>query len=180
MNANKSKNVNPMNTPEIDASRKSLHALCAKKLDGSELCFKQFEGKKLMIVNTASKCGLTPQYKDLQALYEKYKDQNFEIIGFPSNDFMGQEPLSNNEIGAFCEKNYGVTFTMMEKIAVKGSNIHPVYQFLTHKSKNGIDNYEVEWNFQKFLINEKGQIDMVIGPRVNPLDPKITNWIQGR
>lgn len=179
MNANKTKNVNPMNTPEIEASRKTLHDLCAKKLDGAELCLSEFSGKKVMIVNTASKCGLTPQYKDLQALYEKYKDQNFEIIGFPANDFMSQEPLSNNEIGEFCQKNYGVTFTMMEKIAVKGSTVHPVYQFLTQKSKNGIDNYEMEWNFQKFLINEKGQIDKVIGPRTNPLDDEITSWIEG-
>jgi glutathione peroxidase len=180
MNANKTKNVNLMNTPEIEASRKTLHDLCAKKLDGTELCLSEFSGKKVMIVNTASKCGLTPQYKDLQALYEKYKDQNFVIIGFPANDFMSQEPLDNNEIGEFCQKNYGVTFIMMEKIAVKGSDVHPVYQFLTQKSKNGIDNYEMEWNFQKFLINEKGQIDKVIGPRTNPLDGEITSWIEGK
>jgi len=180
MNANKTKNVNPMNTPEIDASRKSLHELCANKLDGTELCMSALAGKKVMIVNTASKCGLTPQYKDLQALYEKYKDQNFEIIGFPANDFMSQEPLKNDEIGEFCEKNYGVTFTMMEKVVVKGGNVHPVYQFLTQKAKNGIDDYEMEWNFQKFLINEKGQIDKVIGPRTNPLDGEITSWIEGK
>lgn len=180
MNANKSKNVNPMNSPELETSRQSIHGLCANKLDGTELCLKQFAGKKVMIVNTASKCGLTPQYKDLQALYEKYKGQNFEIIGFPANDFMSQEPLKNDEIGEFCQKNYGVTFTMMEKITVKGSDVHPVYQFLTQKAKNGIDNYEVEWNFQKFLINENGQIDKVISPRTNPMDEEITNWITGK
>lgn len=180
INANKTKNVNPMNSPEIDSARKSIHGLCANKLDGSEVCFKQFEGKKVMVVNTASKCGLTPQYKELQALYEQYKGQNFEIIGFPANDFMSQEPLKNEEIGEFCEKNYGVTFTMMEKIAVKGSNIHPVYQFLTQKSKNGIDDYEMQWNFQKFLINEKGQIDKVISPRTSPMDEEIVSWITGK
>ncbi len=180
MNANKSKNVNPMNTPEVNNSRKSLHNLCANKLDGNKLCMSEFSGKKVMIVNTASKCGLTPQYKDLQALYDEYKNQNFEIIGFPANDFMSQEPLRNDEIGEFCQKNYGVTFTMMEKVSVKGNGIHPIYQFLTEKAKNGIDDYAVEWNFQKFLINEKGQIDKVISPRTSPLDKEITDWISGK
>ena len=180
MNANKTKNVNPMNTPEIESSRKSMHELCANTLEGKKVCMSEFKGKKILVVNTASKCGLTPQYQDLQALYEKYKDQNFEIIGFPANDFMSQEPLKNDEIGEFCQKNYGVTFTMMEKISVKGSDIHPVYQFLTQKAKNGIDDYEMEWNFQKFLINEKGQIDKVISPRTSPLDSEITSWIEGK
>ena len=180
MNANKIKNVNPMNTPEIDNARKSIHELCANKLDGSKICMKDFAGKKVLIVNTASKCGLTPQYKELQELYTKYKDQNFVILGFPANDFMSQEPLKNNEIGEFCEKNYGVSFTMMEKVAVKGDQIHPIYQFLTQKTKNGVDDYEMEWNFQKFLINEKGQIDKVISPRTSPLDAEITNWISGK
>ena len=180
MNANNSKNVNPMNSSEISNSRKSIHALCANKLDGTQFCLNQFKGKKVMIVNTASKCGLTPQYKDLQSLYDQYKGQNFEIIGFPANDFMSQEPLKNEEIGEFCQKNYGVTFMMMEKISVKGGSVHPIYQFLTQKSKNGIDDYEVEWNFQKFLINEKGEIDKVISPRTNPLDPEITNWITSK
>jgi glutathione peroxidase len=179
MNANNSKNTNPMNTPEVAKERKSIHNLCANKLDGTELCLKEYAGKKVMIVNTASKCGLTPQYKDLQALYEKYKDQDFVIIGFPANDFMSQEPLNNEEIGEFCQANYGVTFPMMEKITVKGSDIHPVYQFLTQKAKNGIDDYEIEWNFQKFLINEKGEIDKVINPRTSPMDAEITGWITG-
>lgn len=180
MNSNKSKNTNPMNTPEVANQRASLHHLCANELDGKELCFESFKGKKIMIVNTASKCGLTPQYKDLQILYETYKDQNFVIIGFPANDFMSQEPLKNDEIASFCEKNYGVSFTMMEKITVKGDGIHPLYAFLTEKDKNGIDDYTIEWNFQKFLINEAGEIDKVISPRTNPLDPEIVSWITGK
>lgn len=180
MNSNKSKNVNPMNIPEASSSRKSIFSLCANKLDGTPLCFKDLAGKKILVVNTASKCGLTPQYKDLQTLYDKYKNENFEIIGFPSNDFMSQEPLKNNEIGEFCQKNYGVTFTMMEKVAVKGSNMDPVYQFLTQKTKNGVEDYEMEWNFQKFLINEKGQIDKVISPRISPLDDQIVSWIKAK
>jgi glutathione peroxidase len=180
MNSNKSKNTNPMNSPEVAQQRESLHDLCANKLDGTEMCFADFKGKKVMIVNTASKCGLTPQYTDLQTLYDKHKDSGFEIIGFPANDFMSQEPLDNSEIAAFCEKNYGVSFTMMEKITVKGDKIHPVYAFLTQKSKNGIDDYSIEWNFQKFLINEDGQIDKVISPRTNPMDDEIISWIQGK
>jgi len=169
-----------MSNLESANSRKSIHDQCANTLEGKKICMSDFKGKKVMIVNTASKCGLTPQYKDLQALYEKYKGQNFEIIGFPANNFMSQEPLENEEIGVFCEKNYGVSFTMMEKISVKGEQIHPLYQFLTQKSKNGIDDYEMEWNFQKFLINENGQIDKVISPRTSPLDLEITNWIEGK
>lgn len=180
MNANNSKDTNPMNSPETANSRKSIHDYCANTLEGTELCMREFKGKKVMIVNTASKCGLTPQYQDLQTLHNKYKGQNFVIIGFPANDFMSQEPLNNNEIGEFCSKNYGVTFTMMEKITVKGDGIHTIYKFLTQKSLNGADDYEMEWNFQKFLINENGEIDKVISPRTNPLDAEITNWIEGK
>lgn len=169
-----------MNSPETANSRKSIHDYCANTLEGKELCMREFKGKKVMIVNTASKCGLTPQYQDLQTLHDKYKGQNFVIIGFPANDFMSQEPLNNNEIGEFCSKNYGVTFAMMEKITVKGDGIHPIYKFLTQKALNGADDYAMEWNFQKFLINENGEIDKVISPRTNPLDAEITNWIEGK
>ena len=131
-----------------------------------------------MIVNTASKCGLTPQYKGLQELYTKYKDKNFVIIGFPANDFMKQEPGNAKEIATFCEINYGVTFPMMEKIEVTGKNKHPLYQFLNQKVQNGISDNEVSWNFQKYLINENGQLDQVIAPRTQPNDPAITAWIE--
>ena len=109
-----------------------------------------------MIVNTASRCGLTPQYKKLQSLFEKYKGKNFVIVGFPANNFLFQEPGSNNDIAEFCEKNYGVTFPMMSKISVKGTNIHPLFAFLTKKNLNGLSDSSVKWNFQKFLIGKTG------------------------
>jgi glutathione peroxidase len=135
------------------------------------------KGKKILIVNTASECGLTPQYKDLESIYKKYKEKNFVIIGFPANNFGGQEPGSNEQIAKFCEMNYGVTFPMMDKSSVKGSDINEVYQFLTQKSKNGLQDSEVEWNFQKYLINEQGELVKVLSPRVLPTDVAIVGWI---
>jgi glutathione peroxidase len=131
-----------------------------------------------MIVNTASKCGLTPQYEQLEALYTKYKNKNFVIVGFPANDFMSQEPGSDKEIAQFCQLNYGVSFPMMSKISVKGKEMHPVYQFLTQKAKNGKEDSKVEWNFQKYLIDENGQLSKVISPRILPNDPSIIAWIE--
>jgi glutathione peroxidase len=131
-----------------------------------------------MIVNTASKCGLTPQYKDLEAIYKEYKDKGFVIVGFPANNFASQEPGTNEEIGAFCQQNYGVTFPMMDKVSVKGDDMCEVYKFLTQKAKNGVEDSEVEWNFQKYLINEKGELVKVIKPRTLPTDPEIINWIK--
>ena len=130
-----------------------------------------------MVVNTASKCGLTPQYKQLQAIYEKYGDDDFVIVGFPANNFMSQEPGTNEEIAAFCERNYGVTFPMMAKIEVKGKGMHPVYQFLTQKDKNGVMDSKVTWNFQKYLLDEKGQLVEVISPRTAPDDEQVIRWI---
>jgi glutathione peroxidase len=130
-----------------------------------------------MIVNTASKCGLTPQYEDLEKLYQEYKDKDFVIIGFPANDFMKQEPGTNEEIAAFCQKNYGVSFPMMEKISVKGKEMHPVYQFLTQKSQNNLQDADVKWNFQKFLIGNDGKLEKVIEPTKKPYDKEIIDWI---
>lgn len=149
-------------------------------LYGNEFEFSSLKGKKILIVNTASECGLTPQYKDLEAIYKKYKDLNFVIIGFPANNFGSQEPGSNKEIAKFCEKNYGVTFPMMSKISVKGKDIHEIYQFLTEKSKNGLQDSQVEWNFQKYLINEEGKLVKVLSPRVLPNDAEIVGWINGK
>jgi glutathione peroxidase len=126
-----------------------IYSFKVKDIEGKEFDFESLRGKKVMIVNTASKCGLTPQYKELQSLYEQYKDSDFVIIGFPANDFMEQEPGSEKEIAAFCERNYGVTFPMMSKVSVKGKEMEPVYQYLTQKSQNGLKDNEVEWNFQK-------------------------------
>lgn len=149
-------------------------------IDGNEFDMSSLKGKKVMIVNTASKCGLTPQYEELEALYKMYKDSNFIIIGFPSNDFMSQEPGSDGEIKEFCSKNYGVTFPMMSKIEVKGKNKHPLYQFLTEKSKNGYSDNSVKWNFQKYLINEDGKLVQVISPTTKPLSEEITTWITAK
>lgn len=130
-----------------------------------------------MVVNTASKCGLTPQYEQLEALYDQYKDSNFVIVGFPANNFMSQEPGTNEEIAEFCQKNYGVSFPMMSKISVKGDDMHEVYKFLTQKSKNGLEDSKVEWNFQKYLLNEEGKLEKVISPRTLPNDPEVIKWI---
>ncbi len=161
-------------------SKETIYQFKVQDLEGNEFDFATLKGKKILIVNTASECGLTPQYEQLQAVYEKYKDQNFVIVGFPANNFGAQEPGTNKEIGVFCQKNYGVTFPMMSKISVKGGDMHSVYQFLTQLSKNGLQDSEVEWNFQKYLINEKGELEKVISPRVLPNATEILNWIEGK
>ncbi|MES2863819.1 MAG: glutathione peroxidase [Bacteroidota bacterium] len=158
----------------------SIHSFVVKNLQGNDFDFSNLKGKKVMIVNTASKCGLTPQYEKLQEIYEKYKTQNFEIIGFPANNFLWQEPGNSNDIQEFCSINYGVTFPMMEKISVKGSNMHPVYEFLTKKSKNGVQDSRVKWNFQKYLLNENGELEKVILPKIQPDDSSIISWIEGK
>jgi glutathione peroxidase len=170
-------NSSEVNT-SLNSSRANIYNFKVNTLTGNEFDFSSLKGKKIMIVNTASKCGLTPQYKGLQELFTKYKDKNFVIIGFPANDFMKQEPGNAKEIATFCEINYGVTFPMMEKIEVTGKNKHPLYQFLNQKAQNGISDNEVSWNFQKYLINENGQLDQVIAPRTQPNDPAIIAWIE--
>jgi glutathione peroxidase len=155
----------------------TIYQFKVKDLYGEEFDFASLKGKKILIVNTASECGLTPQYKDLEAIYKKYKDKNFVIVGFPANNFGAQEPGSNEQIAKFCEMNYGVTFPMMSKVSVKGEDKDKVYQFLTQKSKNGLQDSEVEWNFQKYLINEKGELVKVLSPRVLPTDADIVGWI---
>lgn len=160
--------------PTMDTS---IYQFQVEDLYGESFDFSTLKGKKIMIVNTASKCGLTPQYEDLEKLYQTYKDQNFIIIGFPANDFMKQEPGSNEEIATFCQKNYGVSFPMMAKISVKGKDIHPIYQFLTSKDKNGQIDSKVKWNFQKYLIGEEGILEKVIDPTMSPTDDEIINWI---
>ncbi len=160
---------------EID---QTIYQFNVTDLEGADFDFKQLKGKKIMIVNTASKCGLTPQYKKLQALYDKYGDKDFVIIGFPANDFLFQEPGTDEEIAIFCEKNYGVTFPMMSKISVKGKNMHPIYKFLTQESQNGTISSSVSWNFQKYLINSEGRLAKVVSPRTQPDDPSIISWIE--
>ena len=169
-----------VNSHIINAQKKmdnSIYQFTVEDIDGESFDFSCLEGKKIMIVNTASRCGLTYQYKGLQTLYNKYKNQNFIIVGFPANNFLFQEPGTNKQISEFCKKNYGVTFPIMSKIDVKGKNIHPIYSFLTDKSKNGYIDSKVTWNFQKYLINEKGLLEMVVSPRTSPENEKIVNWI---
>jgi len=159
-------------------AKENIYQFKVKDLAGNDFDFATLKGKKVLIVNTASKCGLTPQYKDLQAIYDQYKDKGLVVVGFPANNFASQEPGTNEEIGAFCQQNYGVTFPMMEKISVKGEDMNEVYKFLTQKSKNGLQDSEVEWNFQKYLINEKGELEKVIAPRTLVTDAEVVNWVK--
>lgn len=156
----------------------AIYQFVVKDIYGDDFALSKLKGKKVMIVNTASKCGLTPQYEGLEALYQKYKDNNFIIIGFPANNFKSQEPGSNNEIAEFCKINYGVSFPMMEKISVKGEDIHPLYKFLTSKKLNGFEDSEVQWNFQKYLIGADGKLEKIIAPKTSPQDKEITDWIE--
>ncbi len=154
---------------------KSFYDLSIKSLDGKKtINFKDFKGKKVLLVNTASKCGYTPQYDGLQKLQERYKDKLI-VIGLPCNQFLGQEPGTADEIGAFCQKNYGVTFQMTEKIDVKGKGQHPVYQWLCQKENNGVQDVTVGWNFGKFLIDEKGNYVAYFPSKVDPLSAEITS-----
>ena len=159
-------------------AQKSFYDFSVKTIDGKDFNFADLKGKKVMVVNTASKCGFTPQYEELQALWEEYGGDDFVIIGFPANNFMGQEPGSNSEIAAFCSANYGVTFPMMSKISVKGKDMHPLYQWLTTASLNGVEDSEVAWNFQKYLIDENGKLAKVVKPRTTPYDKEITAWLE--
>lgn len=166
--------------PKSENMTQSIHQFKVQDIEGNSFDFASLKGKKIMVVNTASKCGLTPQYEQLEEVYSAYKDSNFVIIGFPANDFMSQEPGTNEEIVEFCTKNYGVSFPMMSKISVKGKDMHEVYKFLTEKAKNGLEDNEVQWNFQKYLLDENGILVKVISPRVLPNDSEIINWITGK
>mgnify|MGYP000179474680 CR=1 FL=1 len=161
-------------------TKETIYQFKVQDLAGNEFDFATLKGKRIIIVNTASECGLTPQYEQLQAVYNQYKDQNLVIVGFPANNFGSQEPGSNSQIASFCQKNYGVTFPMMAKISVKGNDMHPVYQFLTQKTKNGLEDSSVQWNFQKYLINSNGELEKVIAPSTLPTDAEIINWIEGK
>jgi glutathione peroxidase len=158
----------------------TLYAFKAKTIDGADFDFSSLKGKKVLIVNTASKCGFTPQYQQLEELYKSYGGSKFTIIGFPANNFGAQEPGTNSAIKEFCSKNYGVTFQMMEKISVKGDDMHPIYKWLTSKAANGKLDAPVKWNFQKFMIDEKGRVaDVAMSDEV-PNSDHIVKWIQGK
>jgi len=158
--------------------KKSFYDFKVNTIDGKPFDLSTLKGKKVLVVNTASKCGHTPQYAQLEELYKKYGKGNFTIIGFPANNFMGQEPGTNEQIKEFCTVNYGVTFQMMSKISVKGKDIDPLYRWLTTKEENGVMDAPVKWNFQKFLIDEKGNLVDMVPPGDKPDCEKILNWIE--
>lgn len=160
------------------ANKKSFYDLKAETINGKPFDFASLKGKKVLIVNTASKCGFTPQYKELEQLYKTYGGDKFVILGFPANNFRDQEPGSNKEIQEFCQLNYGVTFPMMSKISVKGSDMDPVYQWLTSKNQNGKSDSEVSWNFQKYMIDETGHLVGFAEPKESPMSDKIVNWVK--
>ncbi len=158
----------------------TLYDFVVQDIDGNDFDMAKLKGKKVLVVNTASKCGLTPQYEALQDLYEKYGDANFVIVGFPANNFLGQEPGTNDEIEEFCQKNYGVSFPMMAKISVKGDDMAPIYHWLTEKAQNGVVDSSVAWNFQKYMIDENGHLVDYVSPKTKPDDPKIIEWIESK
>lgn len=154
----------------------SIYKFKVEALDGGKIDFKKFKGKKILIVNTASKCGNTPQYEALQKLYTQYSNK-LVIVGFPANNFGGQEPGSNTEIKEFCKKNYGVTFPMADKVSVKGDDIAPIFQYLVDEAKKlGIEN-PIKWNFTKFLLDENGKLITVINNKVSPLSEEVTKYL---
>lgn len=151
----------------------SIYEIEAKTISGESVKLEAYKGKTLLIVNTASKCGFTGQYEGLQKLYDKYSEQDFVILGFPSNDFLKQEPGSDEEIASFCKLNYGVTFPMFGKVSVKGSDQHPLYTYLTSKETNPGFGGKISWNFNKFLISKDGEIVARFGSRTKPQDEKL-------
>ncbi len=162
-----------------EKSMKTLHDFKVKDINGKEFDLASLKGKKVMIVNTASECGLTPQYENLEKVYKQYGGDKFVIIGFPCNDFGAQEPGTNEEIKTFCTKNYGVTFKMMDKVDVLGDDKCELYKWLTDASQNGVESSVVKWNFQKYLIDEDGRFFKMISPKTLPDDAEIIQWITG-
>jgi glutathione peroxidase len=154
----------------------SVHDFTMKSIDGKDVSLSSFKGKKLLIVNVASRCGFTRQYKDLEALHKQFGSK-VVVLGFPANNFGGQEPGSDAEIKGFCEKNYGVSFPMFSKISVKGKDRHPLYEFLSSKEKNGSVSDAPGWNFCKYLVDENGKVLKYFSSSVNPMDKEITELL---
>ena len=160
---------------EVKPPLQSIYDIEISSIENNAIDLSQFQGKKILFVNVASKCGFTPQYAELQKLHEVYGEE-LVIIGIPCNQFMSQEPGSNEEIAEFCQKNYGVSFLITEKVAVKGTNQHPLYKWLTSKELNGSTDSKVKWNFQKYLVNESGELLDVFSSNVKPNDKRITSY----
>ncbi len=165
---------------QLGAQQQSFYDFTLQDIDGRDMALSTLKGKKVLVVNVASKCGYTPQYEALEKLYEQYSAAGFTIVAFPANNFRGQEPGSNEEIKSFCTSTYHVTFPMMAKISVKGDDIHPLYTWLTRKDQNGVMDAPVTWNFQKFMIDENGRLAGMVDPSTPPDCDKIVNWITGK
>ncbi len=162
---------------QVSAQAKSIHSFKVKSIDGKIIDFSKFIGKKILVVNTASECGFTGQYEDLEKLYKTYGSK-VVVVGFPANNFGSQEPGSDTEIATFCKKNYGVSFPLAAKVSVKGNDIAPIFSFLTEKSKNGVKNSTILWNFSKFLLNEKGELIDTFLSTTNPMSNNITKYFK--
>ena len=160
----------------VNVSPATIYKFKVTDIDGGTINFSQFKGKYILVVNTASKCGFTPQYADLEKLYETYKDK-LVVVGFPANNFGGQEPGTNAQIKTFCTGKYDVTFPMASKVSVKGDDIAPIFDWLTHKSKNGVMDAEIKWNFTKFLLDKNGKLIAKFDSQVKPMDPQITAYL---
>ena len=169
-------NGNSISDRDLSSYSKSIYDYSANSIDGEEINFNYYKGKKIMIVNVASKCGYTYQYSELQELHSKYGDK-LAILGFPSNDFLWQEPGTNDEIKTFCKSTYGVTFQMFEKISVKGRGRHPIYSWLSNKNLNGYKNCIPSWNFNKYIIDEDGKLIANFGSKTSPLSKEIIDII---
>ena len=159
-------------------SGKTIYDFTMNDIDGKPVSLSQYKGKIVVIVNTASQCGLVGQFSEIEAFYKKYKDKGVVVLGFPANNFLGQEPLSNADIKGFCTKNYGVTFPMFSKISVKGNDIDPLYKFLTNKEENGVIDAPIKWNYQKFIINKEGNVVASIAPRTTVNDQEFMQNIE--
>jgi glutathione peroxidase len=162
---------------KLQNTDKTIYGFTMDDIDGKPVSLSDFKGKVVLIVNVASKCGLTSQYKELQALYEQYSSKGLVILAFPANNFLGQEPGTDQEIKAFCSKNYGVTFPVFSKISVKGKDMSPLYTFLTSKEENGVMDSSVKWNFQKYLIDREGRLVTFFDPRTSVTDEKVKEAI---
>lgn len=178
----KTTEIAKVDQPEVTNNQKkmeytSVHDFKMSTIEGKQQPLSEYKGKVMLIVNVASQCGLTPQYAELQELYNNFAGKGLVVLGFPANNFMGQEPGTNDEIKSFCSKNYGVTFPMFAKISVKGEDTHALYQYLTQKSQNGVFDSEVTWNFQKFLVDKEGKVITSFSPKTSVTDPAVITAI---
>jgi len=155
----------------------SIHRFKVKSIEGATIDFAAFKGKKILVVNTASECGYTPQYEDLQKLYDQYKSK-LVVVGFPANNFGGQEPGSDTEIRAFCKARYGVSFPLASKVSVKGNDMAPIYKWLTSKAENGVLDATIGWNFNKFLLDENGKLLAFFPSKVKPMSDEILQYLR--